>query len=167
MPKIMIDHTTFNKAILSKKLEVAEFLIEHDCPFNSTSYLQCLDISVFQWLEHRVPIDDYNFAENLIEKTTDTVILEWFFLYKKIPITREAVDCCIMKKDKNTLHFLLNLQKGCCKAENFITACKAGDIDILKVLKENNCPFNQGVEKFVLTFGDKQILKWFFNNDYI
>lgn len=166
MKKIIVDQITFNKAIASKKLQVAEFLLEHDCPSNSMSYLQCLEIPVFEWLEHRVPILEDTFAENLLEKTMDMEVLKWFFIHKKIIITPRAIDVCILQKEQKTLQELPKLQEGCLTPQNFITACKVGDLEILQVLKDHDCPFDQTVENFVLTCGNKQVLKWFLKNDY-
>lgn len=166
MKKLLIDIFVFNKAIHSGKFEVAEFLLEHECPCNFTAYLQKLEIPVLDWLSnHNVQIDEPKFSTYLIEKTQEEEILRWFFEKKKVPISGSTVDYCITKDKKDILELLVSFGY-CFGPQDYISASKKGDLGILDILKKYNCPFDETVEKTVLTLGNKQVVKWFINNDF-
>lgn len=161
MKKIIIDNFIFNKCIKDGKFEVAEFLLENECPNNFTAYLQVLDIKIFEWLDkHGIPLDNPNFSLYIIEKTQDKKILDWFFIQKKVPVSDSAVKYSISKGDKNILQILLNYGYKLTE-EEYILASNSLNLDILEFLYENKCPYSNKVEKAVLKLGDKNVIKWF------
>lgn len=165
MKKIIIDHFVFNKAILNKKFEVAEFLIECECPRNYTAYLQRLEVPVFEWLSrNNIAIDEPNFSLYLLEKTEDKVVLDWFFLVKKIPISQDTMSYCINNDRLDLVRLLLEYGYSF-KNTDYITAFKKGNMNILALLKEKKCPFDEKVEKTALSMGNKEILKWCIKNE--
>ena len=167
MKKIIIDNFVFNKAIQSRKFEVAEFLLEHECPCNYTSYLQILEVPVFEWLSsHGVQIDEPNFSLYLIEKTETPEILEWFFLVKKINISTDTMKYCINNSKIELIKRLINYGYKL-KNTDYITAFKKGDLNLISMFKDNNCPFDQEVEKYVLSSGNKEVIKWSIKNGLI
>lgn len=162
--KIIIDETTFNKAIEKEKLQLAEWLLENNCPFNDTAYLQKFDIKILNWLKaNHIPMTKDTLA-NVIDKTGDISIISWF-MENGAEVNNNSLKSCI-RNNKNQILWLLSKKiKMVLDSEYPKIAVLAENIEILDYLLQNGVKFTEEIHDIAMKNKKKQSIKWLINNN--
>lgn len=162
--KITVDELTFNKAIKNGKFELAEWLIEQNCPVNSTSYLQNLKIETLEWLFARnVPIDK-NCMPSVIEITNSPEVIQWF-VDRGANLDASTINSCIRTKDTSYVKWFLETYRVNLSPVNYEIAILSENIPVLNLLKNLKCPYDNAITEKALKYSKKKSIKWLVNND--
>jgi hypothetical protein len=164
--KIFIDDFTFNEAIKHGKLEVAEWLLLNNCPVRSSAYLQKLEIPTIEWLyNHNVKLEKF-LLSNVIESTNSEEVIRWF-IDRGVPVTTECVNSCIRTKEQDyTRKFILE-HKAKLSYSNYELAVLLENIEMLDLLKDLNCPFEDSVIEKALKYSKKKSIKWLVDSGFL
>ncbi len=162
--KITVDELTFNKAIKDRKFELAEWLIEQNCPYKSTVYLQNLEIDTLNWLyDKHIPVDS-NIMSSVIEITSSADIIQWF-IEKGVKLDESVVNSCIRTKDITYIKWFLNTYNVKLSPVNYEIAIVSENIPVLNLLKTLNCPYDNSITEKALKYSKKKSIKWLVKND--
>lgn len=162
--KVTIDELTFNKAIKDRKFELAEWLIEQNCPVKSTSYLQNLKTDTLNWLYDKNIRIDSNIMSSVIEITSSSEIIQWF-VEKGAKLDESAVNSCIRTKDTAYIKWFLETYNVKLSPMNYEIAILSENIPILDLLKTLNCPYDNVITEKALKNSKKKSIKWLVKND--
>lgn len=165
MKKISVDETTFNKAVMQGKLEVAEWLFEIGCPVNSTAYFQNMNIEVLYWLLQKNIIVDEGSLQYAIEKTSNLDILKWF-IDQGVDVDCAAINSCMRNNKLELLDYLLLNYQVSLTSDNYCKAVVIENIGILDILKRHSCPFSEDVINIAMKHSKKLSLKWLLENGF-
>ena len=163
--KITVDEAVFNKVILSRKFEVATWLLEQGCPTNYMCYLQNLDITILDWLFSTGIAFNKSCLFDVIQKTDDKDIISWF-CSKGAIVDSKCVNSCIKNDNLELLEWLMEKNSILLSVENYKEAVSIEDTAFLDYLKLNKCPYDETVIEYALKNSKKQAIKWLVNNDF-
>jgi hypothetical protein len=161
--KISIDEFTFNNAIKQKKFELAEWLIEQNCPIKSSVYFQNLELDTLRWLNERnIPLDKES-MHTVIELTDSQEIIQWF-IQNGVVIDSNVVNSCIRTKDVNYIKWFLHTYNVTLNPINYEIAVFSENIPVLELLLELNCPYDESITHKALKNMKKRSIKWLVEN---
>lgn len=163
--KIHIDEKSFNKAISENKFELAQFLLDNSCPIDTSCYFQDLRIETLEWLKSRgIPLNKHCLKE-LIIKTDELDIIEWFVDNGVIPDNDCLNSCIDLRNDKLFLWIVekYNLELS---TDNFISAIKTENTSILEYLKSKKCPYDERLVEAAIKYSKRESIKWLVNNGF-
>jgi len=161
--KIIIDELTFNKAIKDKKFELAEWLLEQNCPVKPTVYLQNLELETLMWLSSKnIPIDKDS-MHLVVEMTESQDIIQWF-IENGVTIDANVVNSCIRTKDISYIQWFLQTYNVSLSPVNYEIAILAENIPVLDLLKALNCPYDFNITDKAIKYLKKKSIKWLVTN---
>jgi hypothetical protein len=157
--KISIDESVFNNAIKNKKFELAEWLIEQNCPVKSSVYFQNLELDTLKWLNDRnIPLDK-NSMHAVIELTDSQEIIQWF-IQNGVVIDSNVVNSCIRTKDVSYIKWFLYNYNVKLDSINYEIAVLSENIPVLDLLYELKCPYDSSITYKALRNLKKKSIKW-------
>lgn len=162
--KIFIDEKVFNQAIKEGKLELAEWLIEQNCPRDSSAYLQNMDITVLKWLYSKGVEIDRGCMYNVVKVCDDEETIKWF-IDKGVAIDASAINACIKLKDISYVMDFLTKYDVKLNSTNYEIAIMTENIPVLNLLKQTNCPYDKNITEKALKYCKKRSVKWLVEND--
>jgi hypothetical protein len=164
--KIFIDEKVFNQAIKRNKLELAEWLLEQNCPHDSSCYFQNFDIKVLDWLKFKgVPVNTVSMS--IVVKNCDSEEVIRWFISNGVEINTETINTCIKLKDVSFVLDFIQKYNVKLSSENYEIAILTENIPVLNLLKQSNCPFDEKLVEIALKYCKKKSVKWLVQNDLI
>lgn len=162
--KITIDELTFNKAIKEKKFELAQWLLEQNCPVKPSVYLQNLELDTLKWLYDKNIFIDKDCLHLVVELTESCDIIQWF-VNNGVVIDANVVNSCIRTKDISYINWFLNTYNVTLSSINYEIAILLENIPVLELLKSLNCPYDRYITEKALKYFKKKSIEWLVKNN--
>lgn len=162
--KITIDETVFNRAIHSGKLELAQWLLDNGCPTTDSVYIQNFNLDVLNWLKQRNITVPSSCLSQVIRKTTQQNIINWFLNNGSI-INKETILSCIEAGANSLFKDFTDSTKIKLTIDDYKVALLSENIEILDYLNELECDFNEEMVELAIKHKKKKSIKWLVLND--
>ena len=164
MMKVIIDKNLFNKSIAETKLQLAEWLLDHNCPYDDTSYLQNFNLEILGWLKSKNIAMSKNCLSNVIDKTIDKVIIEWFIKNGAV-INSESFHSCIRNSSNENLWDLLKRSKLNLTIDHLKTAILYENIEVLDYIYGKGIRPDETIIEVAMKNQKRISLKWLIKNN--
>lgn len=162
--KVIIDEAVFNKAIAEEKLELAEWLLENNCPCDDIAYVQNFNIQVLEWLQQKhIPMSKECLGY-VIDKTDDLLTINWF-IKNGATINQDSLQSCIRNNRNEIFWSLLKKTKISLNKDYFRTAIMSENIEVLNYLFQNEIKCDEEIVELAMKNKKKNSLKWLIKND--
>lgn len=162
--KITVDEGTFNKAIFDSKLELANWLLINTCPYDQSVYVQNFNIRVLNWLKSKDIIVPKNCLSNVIDKTSDQNVINWF-LSNGVDISKASLNACIRNGRNELLTYLIAQSGLILDIDSYKTAIISENIVILDILKSSGVEIDDTIVEIALKNKKKNSIKWLVLNN--
>jgi hypothetical protein len=187
---------TFAFAVKRNNLDVLKWLRLEGCPWSKYTFQYAVrfkrDFEVLIWLRIQgCPWDEWSLRLALLFCQDNILLIQWL-LHEQCPCTNavleDAIDWCTastlqvlteakckflsyhfhraIKSNKN-MDVLKVLREAECPMDSgaFYYAVRRGDMEILRWLKEQGCPWNAKVFTVAIEKGDREIIRWLYEED--
>ncbi len=167
--QIIIDTIDFNKLVKDNKYEILDYLLSKGYVADSSCYLCCSNLEMLNWLyKHGARLqqtDNYckSIIENYINHDNFLDIFAWFYSNGLI-INNTAINYILLimnvEQVKNVLK-KFNLILG---IENYKYIIEIQKIELFCLIDKTKCI---SLEKYILGTKNKDVIKWFINQNLI
>lgn len=162
--KITIDETVFNRAIFNGKLELAEWLLDRGCPTSDSAYIQNFDLGVLNWLKNSNISIPSSCLSQVIRKTKDTIIINWF-LSNGSKIDKDSILSCIESGANFLFKNFTNVSKITPNTDDLKVAILFENIEILDYLNTLGLECDDEMVELAIKHKKKKSIKWLVLND--
>lgn len=162
--KITVDEGIFNKAIFDGKLELANWLLLNNCPYDQSVYVQNFNIQVLNWLKSKDILVPKGCLSDVIDKTSDQNVINWF-LSNGVTINKASLNACIRNKRNELLTYLIAQSGSSLDIDSYKTAILSENIVILDILKSSGIEIDETIVELAMKMKKKISLKWLALND--
>ncbi len=163
--KITVSEGTINKALADGKLELATWLLENNCPYDQSVYVQNFNIQVLNWLKLKDVQVPKNSLSDVIDKTSDLNVINWF-LSNGVNITKNSLNACIRNKRNELLTYLIAQSGLSLDIDSYKTAILSENIEILDILKSSGVEIDETIVELAMKSKKKDSIKWLVLNDF-
>lgn len=164
MMKVIIDKNIFNKSISEAKLQLADWLLENNCPCDDTCYLQNFNLEMLSWLKSKNIAMSKNCLGNVIDKTSNPLTIDWFIKNGAV-INSEAIDSCIRNFSNEILWNLLKRTKLQLTLDHYKTAILSENTEVLDYIYSKGVKADETIVEIAMKAQKKVSLRWLIKND--
>jgi hypothetical protein len=161
--KITITELILNKAVKEEKLELANWLIEMQCPYNDTVYCSNFKISVLDWLKLKGLFFTNKILSVAIESNCSLESINWF-LNNGAQINKDAIISAIRMNKQQILDLLISKNKVVLGKQELNVAVISGNTSTIQLLKNL---IDDDIIESAIKNKNKDSIRWLVLNNYI